>query len=739
MSQTNSRVRAVFPCSAIALAMLVLSGAVQAQATPISTALRRVDGDTIVTRTQSLKDLGINAPVVLSRGQARREFYLPVPSGMPVTRASVRFGAEFLRTDESTTALVLSVDGVPTVSKRVGGDAGTFDIAVPLTGAIRRNGFVRFGVDWAAGSQGRLVCDTESPLTNVLNIAPETEFSYSYDAQVLPSLDDAWVTLPKQAVLLVSGRELDRAAFDSAWRVGAALDAAGKRTDVRALPSIGDVIDTRGVVVPAALAGIPAFATLGSATHKLANAAELGALIMLGAPGVSADVIIVDETMQKRLGEAFDALAAQFAAADATAETAFSSWRTRHASLGGMVRTPMQIDVSLLGTRPVIAVSADAGAKAAALFDNVWRHVLNTRVAVAEVAVLPDTDSAAGTRLVNLGAQAASFDVVARGDWTTNFSLGSAFAKGKMPNELVLDVAAAPGASSTRPVVSAFLNDILLGASQMRADGRPERLTVRIPGYALAVNNVVRVSFQRQPVSVDCNEVPQGFPVNVLPSSFVRAGSAEPDGTFVGLLPLMAGSPAVIIPESYLRDSAANLTRVIRMANAIGVSASGASLVVAAGEQAVKPDRAFLAMDVAVNGVRPKASFGDGGRMRIDGRETKWLDLRGTSRLGVAEVARAGDVNGLIWHGGGGPEPELGESFLLNRGDMAVIGAAGPVAWIDSANPDASQPPGAGTSAFFEWRRYVSWGVPAVALGALLFLILIIAAYRAGRKRLPPK
>ena len=72
---------------------------------------------------------------------------------------------------------------------------------------------------------------------------------------------------------------------------------------------------------------------------------------------------------------------------------------------------------------------------------------------------------------------------------------------------------------------------------------------------------------------------------------------------------------------------------------------------------------------------------------------------------------------------------------MLNRGNVAIIGAAGPVAWIDSANPDASHPPGAGESAFFEWRRYISWSVPAISISLLVLLLILIFAMRASRRR----
>lgn len=77
----------------------------------------------------------------------------------------------------------------------------------------------------------------------------------------------------------------------------------------------------------------------------------------------------------------------------------------------------------------------------------------------------------------------------------------------------------------------------------------------------------------------------------------------------------------------------------------------------------------------------------------------------------------------------------MNAAFTLHRGDIAIIGPQGPVVWIDSANPNASHPPRAGESAFFEWRRYISWGVPAISAALLAFLVLLILASRARRKR----
>ena len=88
----------------------------------------------------------------------------------------------------------------------------------------------------------------------------------------------------------------------------------------------------------------------------------------------------------------------------------------------------------------------------------------------------------------------------------------------------------------------------------------------------------------------------------------------------------------------------------------------------------------------------------------------------------------------MLWHALGPQSGKLDTPFVLNRGDIAVIAANGPVAWIDSTNPDASKPPGAGESAF-EWRRYISWSVPALSFGLLVLVLVLILALRVTRRK----
>ncbi|MGB3817313.1 cellulose biosynthesis cyclic di-GMP-binding regulatory protein BcsB, partial [Achromobacter pulmonis] len=299
-----------------------------AMASPAGDALRQLQGDDWVTRNTTLADLGITEPVVLSNSDARQEFYLPVPRGVPIADATLNFDAKYTKGEPGRTSLVLWADGVPLNAQRIADGDGRIAHGYTVDPRGRETGFLRVGVDWQSEIALRH-CESNRATANALTISPQTRLTYRYDASAIGNLDDAWGTLPGKPTLIVGGAKLDQQAFDSAWRVGVALERAGKRVAVRAFPSVGDEIDTRGLQAPTGLAQIPAFASLAdNGAHKIANAAEIGALLVMGAPAVAGDVVIADAALRAKLNEALDALQAQLAS-DADAAAAFRSWRER--------------------------------------------------------------------------------------------------------------------------------------------------------------------------------------------------------------------------------------------------------------------------------------------------------------------------------------------------------------------------------------------------------------------------
>lgn len=537
-----------------ALGSLLGLGALFAQtasASALGDAIRQLGASDGLQRSVTLKELGIVDPVVLA-GTATQDFYLPVPRGLPLGDASIAFDGRYLKGEPGTSTVVISLNGTPAVSQTVPDGEGTLQRNLPVAQPARASDFVRLGVNWRNRNNSQQRCDENHSLANSLTISPQTRLSYRVDPRDVRTIEDVWNTLPVRTTVLVSGRQLEQASFDSAWRIGASLQRNNRRMQVRALPAVGEVIDLRGLEVPAALAGVPAFAALRGAEpqHKLASDAELGALIMLGSAQVSGDIVVADKALQQRLTAAFAALQAQLAT-DPDAGQALQQWRARRAPLASEALASQQLRALPMGRQMVLAVASDAGARVAGLQEAALQRLLVSDNVTVAAAQPPQWDEAKGIRLSSLGGSPDSFDVLSRGEWTMNFPLSAVASQGRMPGEITLYVAAAPGASATRPVATLFWNGMLLSARQLDANGQPERLRARVPGYALGINNTLRVSVQRQPYSADCNEIPQPYPASVLPAiSYVTPGKAEPNGSFIGLLPLLGARSQLLVPAS---------------------------------------------------------------------------------------------------------------------------------------------------------------------------------------------
>jgi hypothetical protein len=146
-------------------------------------------------------------------------------------------------------------------------------------------------------------------------------------------------------------------------------------------------------------------------------------------------------------------------------------------------------------------------------------------------------------RLSALGGNFGTFDVVSRGEWTATFPLSAVSTNGRMPGNSTSTSLPRPGASPTPPVASVIWNNVLLNAAQLDADGSPERL-----------RRASRATPWVSPIPCRCaSSVSQARQTAPRPSglSGQRAAQQLPelgrrrtrDGTFIGLLPLLAGNP----------------------------------------------------------------------------------------------------------------------------------------------------------------------------------------------------
>lgn len=698
---------------------------------------QRLSVDNWITRDVSLSELGFIGPLVLGAPDTLREIYLPVPPNVPLSNGEIKFNANYMRADGGRTSLVLSLDGYPVSSRPFALEKGDASLLLGVDGSARPSGFVRLGLNWSTALGADRICTDGRTLGNVLRVEPDSRFSYRYDASAIRDLATAWGALPTVPVILVSSKNLGSDAYDSAWRMGVALERAGKRSRIVVLPTVGDVVDLAGVTIPPGLRSLPGFAGLAQGgKYKLKDTAEVGALLSLGSGGpFRADIVISDKAVTTAMTAAFDAMRTQLQAAAPEAVASYGEWRTRSLDMSSRVMGAKEVRLATLFGRPTIVVASDAGAKAAGLFSAYWNKLAISPSMIVQAAEETSGDPSA-VSLKYLGGKPGSFDVLAHADWNTSFDIGAVAANGRLPGKLVLDVAASPSAARTPPVVSIFMNDILLGAKQLDANGKAERITAPIPSYALAARNLLRVSFVRQLASDRCRETPEAYPVSVLPSSHMLLENVDLTNDFNGMVSRYASGAHVMVPAAYLADSVNTLPRVIRMAASTGLSPVNARFTASNDDAMPAPGGPFLALELPLKDQPSKIKL-DGGRILMASNKDKvLLDISGLNGAGVLEVVKIKGEFGLMYRNVGMQAPSMDKSLLLAQGDVAIIGSGGVLAEINSADPSGRAVIGGAQKPWMISGIYW-WLLPILAV--ISMVVLLVFASRARRRQAAEK
>lgn len=597
-----------------------------------------------VPRTVTFQDLGFTEPVVLGYPDTIREIYLPVPPGVSLSGATLQLDANYVRADGGRTSLVYAIDGTPVQAFGYTNDRGNASVSLPIDGRPRPGGFIKVSIDWRTAVAREDTCADARTPGNILRIEPTSKFVFRYDGSAIRDLATAWGALPPTPTISVASNNLTPEVYDTAWRVGVALERAGKRPKV-------------------------------------------------SAGGADADIVIAGPGSSQQVGA-------------------------------------KEIRIANMNGRPVIVVAADAGAQAAGLFTQIWQQAAAGSTLVVNAVDMPRNNDSNAVSLQYLGAKPSSFDVLAHADWNAAFDIGSVAADGKGPGTLVIDVAAAPSAARTPPVVSVFMNDVLLGAKEMEAHGKRERIVAPVPRYALQTRNVIRVSFVRQLASDRCRETPEPYPVSVLPSSHLLLDNIEPSGDFTGLMSKFADGGTLLVPQSHLADATGTLPRVIRLAASTGLSPVKAKFQpVASGNPKVSGP--YLAVDVIpegyAEGVKPEQD-----RLFLAGtKDRPLLDVRGLNRVGIIEVSGKGNDIGAVYRTLGPTPPSMEKPIQLSGGNLAIMGNNGLRTEVNTRDPSGQGIMKEAQPGLFE--RGYWWLMPVVLVA--LFLGLLVFASRMRRRK----
>jgi hypothetical protein len=724
---TLSRSRARFRLAVLAASTMlaVLNTTAASAASDVADAFAHAGEGRTASRSVALADLGIREAVVLHAPDARQELYLPVPAGIAISDASLQLDGGYLRGDGGRTSMLMSLDGSPVLARQFTQPQGDATASIGVDGAPRANGFVRVGLQWSSVISDN-VCTDQTAIGNVLRVMPTTRLSYRFDPAAVTDLRTAWSALPLAAVVMIGARKLAAPAFDTGWRIEAQLQRDGRTPVTQAWPVTGDTVDLTGIDVPAPLRGIPAFAALAAGgSHKLANPAEAGALVVLTPRAFAPDVIVADDTLRTNVKTSLDALRAQVVSVSADAGVAFDAWRARAAA---PIENPLaagEARLAHLAGQAAIVVGDNASVSALA---PTWRPIdVTNRIVVYRIDGAPHAH-ADEVALAALGGEPRTLDVLGRATWDVNFDLGAVSGEGKLPSEVVLDVAAAPTANTIGQTASLYFNDVLIGAQLLHTDGKPQRITAHVPRYALAATNLLRVVFQRQP-DAGCQAHSQGHPVAVLPSSHLTLKEARVDDDFTGLVARFASEANVVVPAAYLDDATVSLPRLARLANAAGIAPSRGKLAVAEGDTAT-PKGPFLAADVALKDEAGRAKLSQDRLTLTDVSNKVLVDVSGLTNLAVIQAVKSGSTPGIVYRSVGATAPVLPATLQLSRGDVALVSGSGVLKVFDTLHPGEVLP--ADEDGAWITQRWLRWGVPGVLVA--LFLLLLFIAGRARRR-----
>lgn len=718
---------------AVACAITWLLAAELASASPLSSELQQLAQGQRFERRISLSTMGVMGPSVNIPADALQEFYFPAAVGEHSRTLVVTTPA-----NQPASAFTINGMVMPVPAIAPGQPQQLNRTTLPVSGSATP---VRLGMQ--VGPQAPVTCNAKS--TGAVALNPDSHLSYypaELDTASLATWGQTVAAMPERPFLLVAAPPLSRETFDTAWRVGLAMTRQGRPVTVHTLPSVGDIVDTRALNVSPSLVSIAAFAGLSDASehHAIANAAEIGALLMLDSSSLLADIVIADARLQGQLTRALDALQSQIA--DDEALQIFQQWRDRRmplarapaSSLAALSRVPF-------AAHPVWAVAAE-GASSVASLDTQAQWQPLTAVADGAARLASSQTNHALLRDSSSNKTPHQFTMQAPQNWSASFALIPPLATGHTPSHIRVSLQLPESSAQQDPVGVLHWNGILLAARNLKANGEREVISADIPVYALSAINVLQVELKQDAPAGGCDTSARA-PTTALQldvrfdstAAATVAPTANP--TFADLISSLGRSADIAVPRSYLAQARLGLANTIELAAAANLSPIASRLVLVEGKRAFMPSQSFVALDVPLADT-PRALMLQGQQITLRDRPVTGLPWPQASGVTAVQVVRSDQQNGLLWYPLGAETRVRPAGLLVNHGQLALLGPGSEMAWLNASGAVVRAADANAAGPMYEWRSLFSWGVPVTLTALVVFVLLLmaaaIAAHRAKRK-----
>lgn len=566
-----------------------------------------------------LSDIGFLSGFRFANLGGRREVFLPLPQASEIAPSELVLVLDDMSAHEARRSLEVLVNDRSALAIMLDGRSTGRTVRVPLAGTSAKEGFLKLTFIYSGAATPDRCVDVRY-VGDSLVIRPESAIEVDLGAGNVLDVATTAALMPRQVSLVLPGRRLTSADIVTALTVARSLLASGRRISWHS-----------------GYESLPDAAALPDATRWSRGIVVIGSLADLNA----------------RL----DAPVVTLAAAG-----------PNHGTLAA---------VRIRGV-PALLVADDAAARAGRLLASDWLGATRGVTTASAGDTTPPRLPLDRVTFDQLGVAPAQAEVFGRADLTAAID-AKRLPAGTRPARLLLQMMVAPDPAGEKAVVSAYVNESLLG-SAVAASGEPTLLDLALPDGLVGTSANVRAVVQRRSAQGDCRFEPQGYPAQILGASAVVLTPAAARATdFTDLATRWSSGVEILLPASAAERPNGRLALLAGILNALTPDAAPLSVRFFETDKVVTPTTPFLLLgDAPPVGATPRVRF-DRGRVAVADRSGRTLlDLAGFAGGVVAQVVNAGEQPGLWVRplSAAAPLPAP-RDLKLDRGDVAFVDRSG--------------------------------------------------------------
>jgi hypothetical protein len=566
----------------------------------------------------TLADIGFVNGLRFANLGGHRELFVPLPQRSDVTASDLVLVLDDLSAHEARRNLEVQVNDRTVAALVLDGKSSGRIVRIPLGNTVPKNGYLKISFLYSGAATLDRCIDVRY-VGDSLTIRPESAVEVDLGSNALDVTTTA-ALMPRDVAIVFPGRRVAASEIATAVTVARSLIASG-----------------RHVTFYHGYDALPELAKRDDEGRWMRGLVLVGPL---------ADTIGVVDSPAARL------------AGDPSSVGTVAAVR--------------------IGGSPALLVSDGSVVRAGRLFSNpllaAGRGIEEASVGDATAVPLP-TDRVSFDELRVPPAEA---EVFGRADLSAVIDMRR-LPPGTRPARLLLDVMVAPDGAGEKAVVSAFVNERLLG-STVAATGEATHLDLLLPDGLVGTIANVRVLIQRDSAQGDCRFEPQGYPAQILGSSALVLANAEGAAhDFSDLTSHFSQRLELLLPASAADRPDRMLDMVTEVAAQLSPDTAPLSVNLTPGGSAPLADGPFIAVsDTAPEGATPQVRF-DLGRVAVTDRAGRTLlDLGGFIGGAVVQIVKAGDHPGLwikpLSQDQSVPVPK---AIHLDHGDVAFVDGNG--------------------------------------------------------------